>query len=123
MPRLWNAFEEDVGFPTQCLDGQENLFVDDLTIFQKFDRHLSVDQTKSKMDESRKNAHKWETISRISFEPAKQHVVILHPSVVHDDNFKLLDCMIDPDLRMHSCIDQFLLKKRPKITAILRIGG
>jgi hypothetical protein len=47
-------------------------------------------------------------------------MVILHPSETHGECFKLLGCMIDLDLRMHSEIDQLLSKIRPKCTAILR---
>ena len=49
--------------------------------------------------------------------------MILRPTVVHGDSFKLLGCMIDTDLRMHSCMEQLLSKIRPKITAILRTRG
>ena len=48
---------------------------------------------------------------------------MLHPSEGYGDSFKLLGCMIDVDLRMHSAIDQILGKIRPKITAILRTRG
>ena len=49
--------------------------------------------------------------------------MILHPSVGNGKSFKLLGCMIDTDLRMHSCMEQLLSKIRPKITAILRTRG
>ena len=50
-------------------------------------------------------------------------MIILHPSRGHGAPFKLLGCMVDTDLRMHSCIDQLLSKIRPRITAILRTRG
>jgi hypothetical protein len=50
-------------------------------------------------------------------------MVVLHPSLDHGPAFKLLGCMMDTDLRMHSCIEQLLSKIRPKITAILRTRG
>ena len=37
----------------------------------------------------------------------------------YGEPFKLLGCLIDLDLRMHSCIDQLLGKIRPKSVAIL----
>ena len=75
------------------------------------------------MDKCRKKVHTWGAINRVSFDPVKEHVVILHPTVGHGESFKLLGCMIDTDLRMHSCMEQLLSKIRPKMTAILRTRG
>ena len=58
--------------------------------------------------------------NRISFDAAKEHLVVMHPSEYHGDPFKLLGLMVDLDLRMHTAIDQLLSKIRPKSTAILR---
>ena len=49
--------------------------------------------------------------------------MLLHPSESLGESFKLLGCMVDVDLRMHSAVDQVLSKIRPKITAILRTRG
>ena len=49
--------------------------------------------------------------------------MILHPLEWHGEAFKLLGCMIDPDMRMRSAVEQVLSKIRPKITAILRTRG
>ena len=57
-PPLWNAFFGDVAFPAQSTGGQEELFADDLIVFQKFDRHLSVDQIKTEIDKCPKNVYK-----------------------------------------------------------------
>ena len=118
-PPLWNAFFGDVAFPAKSTGGQEELFADDLTVFQKFDRSLPVEDVKAKLDKCAKNVHKWGATNRVSFDPAKEHVVILHPTVGHGETFTLLGCMIDNDLRMRSCIEQLLSKIRPKITAYL----
>ena len=72
------------------------------------------------MDKCRKKILTWGAINRVSFGPVKEHVVILHPIVGHGKSFKLLGCMIDTDLRMHSCMEQLLSKIRPKIPAIPR---
>ena len=56
----------------------------------------------------------------MTFDAAKEHLVVLHPSLNHGESFKLLGCMMDTDLRMHTAIEQMLSKVRPKITAILR---
>ena len=61
--------------------------------------------------------------NRVSFDASKEHMIILHPSECHGEAFKLLGCMMDINLRMHSAIDHVLSKIRPKITAILRTRG
>ena len=64
--------------------------------------------------------HEWGSANRVTFDAGKEHLVVLHPSESHGDPFKLLGCMIDPDLRMHTAIEQLLNKIRSKSTAILR---
>ena len=54
------------------------------------------------------------------FDESKDHLVVIHPNQWHGEIFKLLGCMIDLNLGMHTCIDQLLSKIRPKSTAILR---
>ena len=49
--------------------------------------------------------------------------MILHPSESFTESFKLLGCMVDVDLRMHSAVEQVLSKIRPKNKAILRTRG
>ena len=38
------------------------------------------------------------------FDAGKGHLVVLHPSESHGDPFKLLDCMVGLDLKMHTAI-------------------
>ena len=58
--------------------------------------------------------------NRVAFDPSKEHLVVMHPSEFDGEPFKLLGCLIDLDLRMHSAVDQLLSQIRPKSTAILR---
>ena len=57
---------------------------------------------------------------RVTFDADEEHPVVLHPSEHHGEVFKFLGCVMDPDLRMHFCIDQLPSKIRPKSIAILR---
>jgi hypothetical protein len=59
-------------------------------------------------------------VNRVTFDAAKEHFIVLHPSESHGETFKLLGCLVDVDLRMLSAVEQVLNKIRPKITAILR---
>ena len=57
------------------------------------------------------------------FDAAKEHLVIIHPSVCHGEFFRLLGLFIDVDLRMRTAIDQTLGKIRLKSNVILRTRG
>ena len=119
-PPLWNVFFGDVAKPARSTGGKEAMFADDLKMFQEFHRLTSLPDVMSKLSECRKRVHKWGDANRVTFDAGKEHLVVLHPSESHGDSFKLLGCMIDLDLRMHSCIEQLLSKIRPKSTALLR---
>ena len=59
-------------------------------------------------------------MNRVSFDPSKEHLVILHPTLGEGDPFRLLGCQIDTKLLMTHAIDKILAQARPKIQAILR---
>jgi len=119
-PPLWNAFFADVAVPASSTGGKEAKFADDLNVFKEFPQCMPVSQVQTDLEKCKARTHKWGRKNRVSFDALKEHIVILHPSKGHGDPFKLLGCMMDTDLRMHSAIDQLLGKVRPKVTAILR---
>jgi len=99
------------------------MFADDLNDFQIFDRKEPLANCQAELTRCRNKVHTWGRTNRVSFDASKEHMIILHPSECHGEAFKLLGCMMDINLRMHSAIDQVLSKIRPKITAILRTRG
>jgi len=119
-PPLWNTFFSDVAGTANATAGNEEMFADDLHVFREFGQDTSVDQVRSDLELCRKRVHKWGGQDRVSFDPPKEHIVIVHPCHNMEENFKLLGCMMDTDLRMQSAIDALLGKIRPKITVILR---
>ena len=122
-PPLWNTFFADVSTAASSTGGREALFADDLNVFQEFDRLAPVSACHSQLERCRTRVHSWGRANRVSFDAAKEHVVILHPAEGVGQSFKLLGCMIDVDLRMNSAVEQVLSKIRPKIMAILRTRG
>ena len=122
-PPLWNAFFADVSAPASSTGGREAMFADDLNVFQEFDKDELLEECQAKLERCKTQVHKWGRMNRVSFDPKKEHVMILHPSESFGEPFKLLGCMVDVDLRMHSAVEQVLGKIRPKITAILRTQG
>ena len=96
------------------------MFADDLNVFQEFDRLVPLPTVVSTLEICRKRVHAWGRTNRVTFDPGKEHLVIMHPSLGHGAAFRLLGCTMDTDLRMHSAIEELMSKIRPKITAILR---
>jgi hypothetical protein len=119
-PPLWNAFFADVATPASSTGGKESKFADDLNVFKEFEQCAPLSQVQADLAKCKERTHKWGRKNRVSFDATKEHIIILHPSQCHGECFKLLGCMMDTDLRMHSAIEQVLGKVRPKITAILR---
>ena len=120
-PPLWNSFFSDVAAPAKASDGKEAVFADDLNVFKQFDRHASEQEVMDELSSCRSRVHAWGRANRVSFDAGKEHLVIIHPSDHHGEPFKLLGLMIDLNLRVHTCIDQFFSKSRLKSTTILRI--
>jgi len=96
------------------------MFADDLNMFQEFLRLAPLAEVLEKLTGCKKRVHEWGKANRVTFDAGKERLIVLHPTEFHGESFKLLGCMIDPDLRMHSAIDQVLGRIRPKSTAILR---
>ena len=99
-PPLWNTFFADVDEPARSTGGKEKMFADDLSVFQPFDRLTPPEECKAVLKKCKDNVHKWGKRNRVTFDAAKEHMIILHPSEHHEEAFKLLGCIIDPDLRM-----------------------
>ena len=122
-PSLWNSFFSDVSVPAKSTGGRESMFADDLNVFQEFDRKKNLAEVQDTLQQCREKIHTWGKANRVSFDPSKEHLVVLHPAEYHGPCFKLLGLMVDTDLAMESAIDSLLTKIRPKIKAILRTRG
>ena len=122
-PPLWNLFFADVALPAQSTGGEEALFADDLSVFQKFDRFLPVADVKAKLSECKEQVYKWGTTNRVSFDEQKEHLVVLHPIYGDGDHFKLLGLFLDVKLTMRVAIDDIMSRVHPRVTALLRTRG
>ena len=119
-PPLWNIFFSDVTQPASSLGGDPSLFADDLAMFQKFAKTETNEQIHRHMHLCRTRVHKWGRVNRVAFDPSKEHVVVIHPTLGEGDPFKLLGLLIDHKLIMDVGIEKILSQARPKIRAILR---
>ena len=120
-PPLWNAFFADVAVPASSTGGEEGMFADDLNVFQQFDQRTPLEEVKSALAKCRDRVHTWGKANRVSFDAAKKHFIVLHPSAGSGPAFKLLGPLIDTDLRMYSCMD-FMKMLSSSINLKLMIG-
>ena len=116
-------FCADVSTPASSTDGREAMFADDRNASHEFDRSLPASECQEQLERCRRRVHSWGRAKRVSLDASKEHTDLLHPSESLGEAFKLLGCVVELDLRMHSAIEQVLSKIRPKITAILRTRG
>ena len=119
-PTLWNVFFHDVAFAATGVNTTEAMFADDLSIYKTFDSNCANDVIIADMQAKKQAVHKWGVRNRVTFDAAKEHIVILHPLHGVGEDFKLLGCLIDVQLRMDHAIDSLLARARPKIHALLR---
>ena len=75
------------------------------------------------LNRTRSSVHQWGKRNRVTFDPAKEHTVVIHPTRGVGADFKLLGCLVDHKLLMVSAINATLAKARPKVTSLLRMRG
>ena len=122
-PVLWNTFFGDVEHAARSGGGTEAVFADDLNVFRKFDLAVSNDVIIEEMKSTRSEVHKWGERNRVTFDPSKEHIVIIHPVHGQGEVFRLLGTLIDVRLLMWQAVDEVLKRARPKVKALLRTRG
>ena len=119
-PALWNAFFHDITLPAEYEGGTAAMFADDLNMFKQFHRDTSNDDIKAELEKTRQHVHAWGKRNRVTFDPAKEGLAIIHPLRGEGDDFKFLGCLFDVKLQMQKAVDRIVNQARPKIKAILR---
>ena len=114
------SFFADVSIPATLNQEREVIFADDLNIFKYFPRDATDDFICDEFSKTSQRVHKWGRLNRVSFDPQKESLIVVHPDRGTDDSFKLLGIRYDCQLRMASDIDDILARARPKIRALLR---
>ena len=71
--------------------------------------------------EAQHRTHVWGTHNRVSFDPTKEAIRIIHPEDGDAEEFVLLGTLFDCQLSMVPCIDRLLNTLRPKVRALARL--
>ena len=120
-PALWNAFFGDIAHVVPVGSQQVNLFADDLNGVCVRSVDLSNEILSQELAEMQNRAHRWGMQNRVTLDPSKEYLKILHPLDHEGEDFKLLGSIIDCSLSMKPCINFILSKVRPKVKAMLRL--
>ena len=120
-PSLWNAFFGDIATYVPE-DGQHcQIFADDLKVDASCPEAMSNDVLKASLGEAQHRAHEWGERNRVTFDPTKESIRIIHPTQGDAEEFVLLGTLFDCQLTMSPCIDSLLKTLRPKVRAILKL--
>ena len=113
----------DVIMPAKNQGGRAAMFADDLNVFKQFSMNVTNEAVKADMQKTKVETHAWGHRNRVTFDPSKEHIVVIHPLDGEGDSFKLLGCWINVQLQMEEAIDSIVSHVRPKIKALLRTRG
>ena len=119
-PPLWNVFFHDVAETASWGGAEPAMFADDLSVSKTHPIDLPNASIHDDMSKIRDNVHKWGFRNRVEFDAQKEHIVVLHPMHGEGEDFRLLGCLLDVKLSMHSLINQTIAACRPKAKALLR---
>ena len=72
------------------------------------------------MKRTRSEVRRWGFRNRVTFDPSKEHINVIHPIHGHGETFKFLGCHVDVKLTMSDAVDYVCARARPKIKALLR---
>ena len=119
-PTLWNSFFGDV-VQHVASDGQHvSLFADDLSVSARCPVEVSDAILLEELSQAQSRAHQWGNDNQVTFEPAKEHIRIIHPDAGTADTFRMLGVLLDGLMSMTPCLDEILHKISPKVRAMLR---
>ena len=103
-PPLWNIFFADANRPLTKKGFSSTAFADDLNAWKAFrlDRSAATPfaEPLNQLLAVQAELHKWGASNQVFFDPGKESFNILHRSFFHGENFKILGCIFDPQLRM-----------------------
>ena len=101
-PTLWNIFYADCVRPVQKKGFTESIFADDLNCFKTFARGIGPSYILRQLQECQKEVHEWGHANRVTFDPAKEHSLILDPQNPHGEFFEILGVQFDTKLTMYA---------------------
>ena len=120
-PALWNAFFADVSVHVPEDRQHLQMLADDLKGDACCPVSMSNDMLRNSLTGAQRRAHSWGERNRVTFDPGKESIRIIHPECGDDEEFVLLGTLFDCQLTMDPCLQGLLNTCRPKIRALLKL--
>lgn len=99
-PALWNIFYASSARPVQQMGFTESIFADDLNCFKNYSRAIGKDYVLHQIQGCQEEVHQWGRANKVTFDPGKEHLLILDPQHPHGEFFDILGVHFDTKLVM-----------------------
>ena len=123
-PPLWNTFFGDARRALNRKHFKETVFADDLNCWKAFLlARLSPAPHDAALEELRGaqlELHLWGEANQVFFDAGKESFHILHRRLFYGDNFKVLGCVFDPQLRMLEAAKHIATEAGWRLKTLLR---
>ena len=118
---LWNLFYAGCKRPVEKKAFTESVFADDLNCFRKY--HKSIGQTYilKELSGCQRELHQWGSANTVTFDPLKEHFLILDSMHPHADNFELLGVLFDTKLSMFNEVTKVSNEASRRLHVLLRL--
>ena len=123
-PPLWNTFFADSTRPLTKKGFASTAFADDLNAWKAYrlDRASAtpLEHPLVELREVQSELHKWGASNQVLFDPGKESFHILHRTFHQGDDFKILGCIFDPQLRMLTAARHIATEASWRLKTLLR---
>ena len=119
-PPLWNCFYADASKAVAKNDFLDIVFADDLNCTKIFPNSKSNDDILLEGKKCQKELHAWGAANRVSFDPGKESLHVLHRSRGQGGNFKILGVTYDTALVMHDACRELAVEAGWRLKSLIR---
>ena len=123
-PPLWNLFFADARQALQKGNFSETVFADDLNCWKRYllDKNSATPHgaALTNLQEAQQELHLWGQANQVLFDPEKESFHILHRHLHYGEDFKVLGCVYDSQLLMHSAARHVATEAGWRLKSLLR---
>ena len=119
-PPLWNCFYADASNAVAKNDFLDIVFADELNCTKIFPSSKSNDDILLEGKKCQKELHAWGAANRVSFDPGKESLHVLHRSRGQGGNFKILGVTYDTALVMHDACRELAVEAGWRLKSLIR---
>ena len=123
---LWNLFYSDARRSVNARGFIDTVFADDFNCWRAFlVPHDKVAEAqafaKQELQRAQRELHLWGQANRVTFDPSKESIHLLHRRFWFGEDFKILGVVFDPALLMHSAACEVATEAGWRLQALLKV--